>query len=115
VIGAAKAPRLLALLELKSALEEGLCAALGLDENPGHEELITMLTARKWLAPEGTARLRGLLLQMARFETLMLSQRAGATMAPVRDREVLALSREVVRVVGDVRETARFAAARGAS
>jgi len=37
-------------------------------------------------------------------------------MAPVRDREVLALSREVSRVVDDVRERARVSAlSRGAS
>jgi hypothetical protein len=116
VIGAPTAPRLLALLELKSALEEGLCAALGIDENPGHEELLATLTERKWLAPEATLQLRNLLLRMANVETMMLSQRTGATMAPVRDREVLALSREVSRVVDDVRERARVSAlSRGAS
>jgi len=120
VVGATRAPRLLAMLELKSALEEGLCAALGIDENPGHEELVTMVTTRKWLSPDASVRLRGLLLRMANVETMMLSQRAGATMAPVRDREVLTVSREVVRIVGDVRESARMSArsgelARGAS
>jgi hypothetical protein len=47
---------------------------------------------------------------MANVETLMLSQRAGATMAPVRDREVLAASQEVMRIVSDVRENARLSA-----
>jgi hypothetical protein len=79
-----------------------------------------MVTTRKWLSPDASVRLRGLLLRMANVETMMLSQRAGATMAPVRDREVLTVSREVVRIVGDVRESARMSArsgelARGAS
>ena len=40
VIGGHGTSRLLAMLELKSALEEDLCSALGLEENPGHEELV---------------------------------------------------------------------------
>jgi hypothetical protein len=114
VIGGPRAPRLLAMLELKSALEERLCAALDIDENPGHEEILAMLAARKWLAPEVLARLRALLLRMSNVETLMLSQRAGANMTPVRDREVVAASRDVDRIVEAVRESARAGApARG--
>jgi hypothetical protein len=60
------------------------------------------------------ARLRALLLRMSNVETLMLSQRAGANMAPVRDREVVAASRDVDRIVEAVRESARVSApARG--
>jgi hypothetical protein len=107
IIGAPRTPRLLAMLELKSALEEELCSALGLDENPGHEELVSSLGSRKWIAPEALAHLRSLLLRMAQIETMMLSQRSGATIAAVRDREVLAASREVGRIVRAVREGAR--------
>jgi hypothetical protein len=115
VIGGSRAPRLLAMLELKSALEERLCAALDVEENPGHEELLTMLATRQWLSPDVLARLRALLLRMANVETMMLSQRAGATMAPVRDREVIAASRDVDRIVNAVLESARLsAAAKGA-
>jgi hypothetical protein len=95
------------MLELKSALEEELCGALGIDENPGHEELVSLLTARQWIAPEISAHLRALLLRLAQVETMMLSQRSGATMAPVRDREVVAASREVDRILLAVREGAR--------
>jgi hypothetical protein len=107
IIGGARTPRILAMLELKSALEEQVCAALGIIENPGHEELTSALAARRWVAPEVLAHLRSLLLRMAQVETMMLSQRSGATMAPVRDREVLATSREVDRIVLAVREGAR--------
>ena len=99
----ARTPRLLAMLELKSALEEELCDALGMDENPGHEPgheaLTSALASRRLVAPEVLAQLRSLLLRMAQVETMMLSQRSGATMAPVRDREVLAASGEVGRIV----------------
>jgi hypothetical protein len=109
LIGAAHTPRILAILELKSALEEELCAALGLDENPGHVELLSALGSppaswRGRVAPEAIAHLKGLLLRLAQIETLMLSQRSGASMAPVRDREVLATSREVDRILLAVRE-----------
>ncbi len=107
VVGGRTAPRILAMLELKSALEEQLSNALGMDESPGHEELASALAARRWVAPEVLAHLRSLLLRMAQVETMMLSQRAGATMAPVRDREVLAASKEVARVLLAVREGSR--------
>lgn len=107
VIAAPRTPRILAMLELKSALEEELCAALGVDENPGHEEIITLLTARHWVAPETLAHLRALFLRLAQVETMMLSQRSGATMATVRDRDVLAASREVDRILLAVREGGR--------
>ena len=107
IIGARKTPRLLAMLELKSALEEELCAALGLDEHPGHEELTSAIASRRWVAPEVLAHLRSLLLRMAQVETMMLSQRSGGTMGGVRDRDVLNASREVGRIVRAVREGAR--------
>ena len=109
IIAAPRTPRLLAMLELKSALEEELCAALGLEENPGHVELTSALAARRWVGPEVVAHLRSLLLRMAQVETMMLSQRSGATMAPVRDREVLSASEEVGRIVLAVREGSRRA------
>ncbi|MGO8993913.1 MAG: DUF4350 domain-containing protein [Polyangiaceae bacterium] len=107
LIGAARTPRILAMLELKSALEEELCTTLGMDNAdhmPGHEELTSALAARRWVAPEVIAHLRSLLLRMAQVETMMLSQRSGATMAPVRDREVLSASKEVNRILLAVRE-----------
>jgi hypothetical protein len=107
VISAKRTPRLLAMLELKAALEEELCAALGMDENPGHVELTSALASRRWVAPEVLAHLRSLLLRMAQIETMMLSQRSGGTMASVRDRDVMAASREVDRIVRAVREGAR--------
>jgi hypothetical protein len=104
IVAARHTPRLLAMLELKSALEEELCAALGMEENPGHEELAAALASRRWVGPEVLAHLRSLLLRMAQAETMMLSQRSGATMAAVRDREVLTASKEVARIVLAVRE-----------
>jgi hypothetical protein len=115
VVAAPLTSRLLAMLELKSALEEELCAALALEENPGSEALLGQLTSRRWVAPEAIAHLRSLFLRLAQVETMMLSQRTGATMAAVRDREVLAASREVARIVHAVREGAHGQAARGAS
>ena len=107
IIAAPRTERLLAMLELKSALEEELCATMGLSENPGHEELLATLGRSKWVAPEAIAHLRLLLLRMAQIETMMLSQRSGATMASVRDREVLAAAGEIDRILYAVREGAR--------
>ena len=92
----------LAMLELKSALEEELCDRAGDRRRrspPGHEELTSALAAPAGWHPRVIAHLRSLLLRMARVETMMLSQRSGARMAPVRDREVLAASREVDRML----------------
>jgi hypothetical protein len=106
VIGGPTTSRLLAMLELKSALEEDLSAAVGLEEAAGHEELVAALRARKWLDPATLEHLRALLLRMANVETMMLSQRAGATMQPVRDREVLAAARDARNIVKSVRAAA---------
>jgi hypothetical protein len=107
VIAAPRTTRLLAMLELKNALEEQLCSALGLAENPGHTELLGGLEKNRWVAPETVASLRSLFLRMAEIETMMLSQRSGATMASVRDREVLVAAGEVRRIMHAVREGAR--------
>jgi hypothetical protein len=105
VIAAPHTSRVLAVLELKSALEEDLCATLGLDENPGHEALLRTLTERRLLDGEALHRLKALLLRMASIETMVLSQRASA-MQPIRDREVLAVSRAVKAILSDVHAAA---------
>ena len=105
VIAAPQTSRVLAVLELKAALEEDLCKTLALDQNPGHEGLVGAIVARNLLDAEGIRSLKALLLRMASAETMVLSQRAGA-MAPIRDREVLAVARTVKQILTAVHEKA---------
>ena len=105
VIAAPQTSRVLAVLELKSELEEDLCKTLGLDQNPGHEALVGLIAARRLLDAEGLRSLKALLLRMASAETMVLSQRANA-MPPFRDREVLAVARTVKQMLLAVHEKA---------
>jgi hypothetical protein len=106
VIAAPHTSRVLALLELKSALEEDLCKTLGLENNPGHEALLGIIASRRLLDAEGYTSLKALLLRMAGVETMVLSQRASA-LQPIRDREVLAVARTVKHILSAVHESAR--------
>jgi hypothetical protein len=110
VIGAPNTSRVLAVLELKSALEEDICQSLGLDENPGHVAIVALLGERGLLDAEGVRSLKALLLRMASIETMVLSQRASA-MPPIRDREVLAVSRAVKSILSAIHERVAMKAA----
>ncbi len=95
VIAAPQTSRVLAVLELKSALEEQLTAVLGLPKVPGHQELLLQVAGRRLLDAEGVHSLRRLLLRMSNVETMVVFQRSGGMVQPIRDHEVVSMARTV--------------------
>ena len=102
VIGATHTSRVLAMLELKNALEEDLCVILGQDELPPHADLLTKLSARGLIDTEGLRTLKRVLLRLSSIETMVLSQRSSAVQ-PIRDREVLAVAKAVMNILAQAR------------
>lgn len=109
VIAAPGTSRVLALLELKSALEEELALLAGMETTPGHDVLLRVVAEKQLLSREGLVELRALLLRLANMETLVLSRRA-QMMKGVKDAEVLVVARAIRRVVHEARERAKNAA-----
>ncbi|MEA2751577.1 MAG: hypothetical protein QOI41_5720 [Myxococcales bacterium] len=99
VIAAPQTSRVLAVLELKSALEEQLTSILGLPKVPGHTELMTQVQARGLLDAEGVVALRRLLLRMSNVETMVVFQRSGGMVQPIRDNEVVSIARTVKQLL----------------
>ena len=106
VIAAPQTTRVLAILELKSALEEQLASVLGLAKVPGHQDLLAQITERRLLDAEGMAALRKLLLRMANIETMVVFQRSGGMVQSVRDQEVVTIAHTVRRIVDTARTNA---------
>lgn len=104
VVAAPGTSRVLAMLEVKSALEDQLCELLGLDKNPGHEEILREMDRRGALDPDTKHALRALFLRLARIETLILSRR-GAALGRLRDAEVVQAARIARHVVHRARAT----------
>jgi len=98
VVAAPGTSRVLAMLEVKSSMEDQLCELLTLEMNPGHEELLREIDRRGALDPADRARLRALFLRLAQVETLVLSRR-GAALGRLRDTEVIEVSRAARRIV----------------
>ncbi|MBL9110499.1 MAG: hypothetical protein JNM74_14550 [Myxococcales bacterium] len=71
VIGGALARRELAMLELKSALEEALAGLVGETAVPGAQALLEKVEAHGLLAADDRRTLRALLLRMAEVETMV--------------------------------------------
>lgn len=94
--------RVLAMLEVKNALEDELCEACALERNPGHEALLAELDTRRALDAADRSVLRSLMLRLSRVETYILSRR-GAALGRVRDDDVVAASRTARRIVERVR------------
>jgi len=109
VIGAPQTTRVLAILELKSALEEQLTSILGLPKVPGHQDLLAQIGARGLLDAEGMHALRRVLLRMSNVETMVVFQRSGGMVQSVRDQEVLSIARTVAQLI----EMARTRGAQG--
>jgi hypothetical protein len=107
VIGAPQTTRVLAVLELKSALEEQLTSLLGLGKVPGHQELLSLVAERHLLDAEGLHTLRRLLLRMSNVETMVVFQRSGGMVQSVRDNEVVSIAHGVKQVLDAAH--ARFA------
>jgi len=94
IISAPGTSRVLAILELKSALEEDLATRLGLDRAPAHDELVSRLRSAQLLDAEQAASLARLLASLARIEGLLVVRRRGAA-DRVRDSDVVAMAQRV--------------------
>lgn len=107
VIAAPQTSRVLAVLELKSALEEQLTSLLGLSKVPGHTELMAQVTSQGLLDTEGVVALRRLLLRMSSVETMVVFQRSGGMVQPIRDNEVVSIARTVKELLAAAESAAR--------
>lgn len=112
VIGGPKTSRALAMLELKSALEEELCALLALEAVPGPEALVQKVRAQGLVDAHGVSVLERLLSRMAQIETMVvLSRRGGSPIAgtlaggaaKVTDEEVLMTARQIRAILDQAR------------
>lgn len=112
VIAAPTTSRVLAVLELKSALEEQLTVLLHRSKVPGHQELLAEVAAQGLLDAEGVHDLRRLLLRMSSVETMVVFQRSGGMVQPIRDNEVVSIGRSVRRILDEVERRAASAHAR---
>lgn len=102
VIASKGTTRALAVLEIKSALEEELCAALEVDRAPAPDELVARARDARLITPEIGRSLRALLAYMGQIETLVLSRRAEA-MRRVRDADVIRCAEQAKKVTDAVR------------
>jgi hypothetical protein len=98
VLASKSAPRMLAMLEMKSALEEELVGLLGLEHVPSADVLLAKVAEARLLDAEGLRVLRELLLRMAKVETMVLSRRQEGQKR-VRDREVLEAAETMRRLL----------------
>jgi hypothetical protein len=98
VVAAPGTSRVLAMLEVKASLEDQLCELLGLDRNPGHDELLKEIDRRGVLDPADRSVLRALFLRLAQVETFVLARR-GAALGRLHDSEVIDASRAARRIV----------------
>jgi len=100
------ASRALAILELKSALEEELATRLGLDRVPPRDELVAKVRAEGLVDPLQLRTLTELLAELGRFETLVAQNAAvgrpvgrwfgGGTVGTARVVEVAAQIRKLL-------------------
>lgn len=91
VIGAPSTSRVLAMLELKSAIEEDLCGLLGLESSPGIEALVAKVATAGLLDGAELATLKRILTRLANVETGALAKRS-AGMERIADREVIQMA-----------------------
>ncbi len=103
VVASPQASRVLAMLELKHALEERLCQALAIDVLPPQSELVAHVAASGLLDAQGLAALRQVLLKMATVETLVLSRR-GSPPPAYKDRDLVEAATQVKRIVEQIEE-----------
>jgi hypothetical protein len=100
MLSAATTPRALAILELKSALEEALAHELGFTGTVPSTVLLEEVKRRGVLDERGHRALKGALLEMANLETAVLARQP----LKVRREDVLRLSRVVSDVLARVHD-----------
>ena len=94
VVAAPGTSRVLAMMELKSALEEDLATRLELDRPPPQDELLARLGAARVLDADHLQALSRVLASLTRIEATLLVRRRGA-MDRVRDADVVAMAERV--------------------
>jgi hypothetical protein len=104
LIAAKPTTRALAVLEIKTALEEQICAALELDRAPAPDEIIRRAKGKNLLSDESGRTLRALLAYMGQVETFVLSRRADA-MRRVRDADVVRCSAQARAIAAELRRS----------
>lgn len=102
IIAAKGTTRALAVLEIKTALEEELCAALQMERAAAPDVMVRHARERGLLSTESGRALRKLLAYMGEVETLVLSRRA-EVMRRVHDADVVRCSREARVIMDEVR------------
>jgi hypothetical protein len=91
--------RFLAMLELKSALEEDLTTRLGLERTPPHDILVAKARAAHLIGEDGARDLARLLLTLQPFETALVGKRR-PVLERLRDAEVVAMASRVWDILG---------------
>ncbi len=107
VVGARRAPREVALLEIGKALEEEVSLVLGLPRVPLHEELVGRLLAAGLIGRATASPLRKLLSDVTHIDTLISAGR-GAALPRVTDDDVLAAAEVAAKITAEVRAKARL-------
>jgi hypothetical protein len=102
VLAAQSTPYSLVVLELKSALEEGLAHELGFGR-VSSARLLEEIMSKRALDERAFRALKGILLEMARVETLV----AAGQSRKVKRADVLRLSSTVFAILGAVRASRR--------
>ncbi|HEX4445477.1 MAG TPA: DUF4350 domain-containing protein, partial [Polyangiaceae bacterium] len=97
VLGAPGTSRALAILEMKSALEEELATRLGLQRAPPTDQIVARLRAVRLLDEPGAVALSRLFAALARIETKLARQHDGIALyrPSPSDAEVLRVAAEV--------------------
>jgi hypothetical protein len=101
IIAAPGTSRVLAMLELKNALEEDLTARLGLDRQPPHDELIARARAAGVLDPVQAVEVERLLTLLSQVEASLVSRHRTAA-DRVRDADVLRVAGRVRALLDEV-------------
>jgi hypothetical protein len=103
VLGAPDTSRVLAMLELKSALEEQLATRLGLDRAPPHDELVAKVRANGLLDEDHARSLSRLLGDLGRVEAFFAHlARSPGPLGRIRDAQVIAVAARVREMVEHV-------------
>ncbi len=103
-LGAPGAARYLAMLELKSALEDALTARLGLDRTPPHDVLVASVRTARLLDEEGARDLSRLFETLEPYEKMRLGKRRAA-LERLRDGEVIAVAARVRSLLAAAAQT----------
>jgi hypothetical protein len=98
-LGAPATSRVLAMLELKSALEEELATRLGLERAPAPDELVAKVRSAGLLDEERVRALSRLLAQLGRVEAGFARAAGQERSRRIRDAQVIAVARRMREVL----------------